>query len=136
MQRVDHVFRVVLHHVGIGQDRDPIVLAALGRLDSVHAEAAGETRYTAEDGLEGFAQVMGNEVPATRVSICNSHDIPIAFSTYSKTWIMDTHEARLLAILVSPQRPMISGSLTMAEIMCDMLSGKILVSASTMSTTS
>ena len=47
-----------------------------------------------------------------------------------------THESLLLAILVSPHRPMISGSLTMHAVMRLTESGKTLVSASTMRTSS
>ena len=49
---------------------------------------------------------------------------------------MVTHESDLLAILVSPHSPMISGSCTMHDTIRDTESGKILVSASTMRTTS
>lgn len=49
---------------------------------------------------------------------------------------MVTHVSALFAILVSPQRPMISGSCTMHETMRETESGKTLVSASTQRTVS
>jgi len=49
---------------------------------------------------------------------------------------MVTHESDLLAILVSPHKPIISGSLTMHAVMRLTESGKTFVSASTMRTTS
>jgi len=122
----------VLNDVGIGKNWDPVVLAALGGFDAVHAETAWETGDTTKDGFKGLGQVVGDEVPATvsgAIVICGN-------ITYSNTWIMETHESRLLAILVSPQRPIISGSFTIAETMCVMLSGNTFVSASTMSTIS
>lgn len=62
VQRVDDVLGVVLDDVRVGEDGDPVVLAALGRLDAVHTEAAGQTGDTTEDGFERLALVVGNEV--------------------------------------------------------------------------
>ena len=64
VQRVDHVLRVVLHHVRVGEDGHPVVLPAFRRFDPVHAEAAGQTGDAAEDGFEGFGQVVRYEVSA------------------------------------------------------------------------
>ena len=52
----------MLDDVGVGEDGDPVVLPAFGRFDAVHAEAAGEAGDTAEDGFEGFGEVVGDEV--------------------------------------------------------------------------
>lgn len=62
MQRVDDVLGVVLDDIGVGQDRNPVVLSSLGRLDAVHAETAGQAGDTTKDRLEGLGQVMGDEV--------------------------------------------------------------------------
>ena len=62
VQRVHDVLRVVLHHVRVREDGHPVVLPALGRLDPVHAEAAGQARDPAEDGLERLGEVVRDEV--------------------------------------------------------------------------
>lgn len=63
VQCIDNVLRVVFDDVRVGKDRDPVVLAALGGLDTVHAETTGETGNTAKDGFESLSQVVGDEVP-------------------------------------------------------------------------
>jgi hypothetical protein len=132
VQRVDHILRIVLDNVRIGQNWYPVVLTTFGRLDTVHAETTRETGDTTENRLERLGQVVGDEVS----SVVSGAIVQREMLTYSNTWIIETQESRLLAILVSPQRPMISGSFTMAEIMCVKLSGNTFVSASTMSTIS
>lgn len=62
VQRVHDVLRVVLDDIRVGQDRHPVVLGALGRFDAVHAEASGQARDTAEDGLERLGEVVRDEV--------------------------------------------------------------------------
>lgn len=52
MQCVDHIFGVVLDNVGVGKNRDPVVLAALGGFDAVHAETTRKTCDTTKDRFE------------------------------------------------------------------------------------
>jgi hypothetical protein len=54
VQSIDHIFRVMLNDVRIGEDGYPIVLSTLGSLDAIHAEASWKTGNSAKDGLEGF----------------------------------------------------------------------------------
>lgn len=44
----------MLHDVRVREDGDPVVLCALGSLDAVHAEAAGQAGHTAETALEAL----------------------------------------------------------------------------------
>lgn len=62
VQGVNHVFRVMLDNVRVGQNGHPVVLTTLGSLDTVHRETTGQTSDTTEDGLERLGLVMRNEV--------------------------------------------------------------------------
>lgn len=55
VQGVSYVFAVSIDNVGVGDYGDPVVFAAFGGFDSVHAEAAGETRDTPENAFKGLA---------------------------------------------------------------------------------
>jgi hypothetical protein len=135
VQRVDDVLRVVLDDVGIGEDGDPVAIAALRSLDAVHWETTGKTGDTAEHRLESLSEMVrdvvledcGREGWARRRKRMGEKDEP---------WIIVTQVSLLLAIFVSPHKPMISGSWTMHETILETESGKILVSASTINTTS
>lgn len=54
MQRVNNVFGVVFNNIGVGKNRDPIVLATLGSFDAIHAETTGQTSHTTKDRLESL----------------------------------------------------------------------------------
>jgi hypothetical protein len=62
VKRVDDVLRVVRDDVRVGEDRDPVPVAAFRGFDAVHRETTGETGYAAEHGLEGFGEVVGDVV--------------------------------------------------------------------------
>lgn len=86
MQRVDNVLRVVLNNVGVSEDWNPIILAALGCFDAVHGEATGETSHAAKDGFEGLGKVMRDEVSVGEfVSVCSMFPFDERRSPYSNT---------------------------------------------------
>lgn len=58
VERLDHVLRVVLDNVRVRQDGYPVILPTLGRLDTVHAEAAGQAGDVAKDRLKRLGQMM------------------------------------------------------------------------------
>lgn len=68
MQGIDNVLGVVFDDIGVGENRDPVVLATLGGLDTVHAETPRQTSNTTKDGFESLSQVMRNEVPALQLA--------------------------------------------------------------------
>lgn len=58
MQCVNHVLGVMFDYIRVGQNRDPVILTTLRRLDPIHAETTGKTRYTTEHGLERLGQMV------------------------------------------------------------------------------
>lgn len=91
VQSVDHVFRVLFHHVRVGQDRHIVALGSFRSLDPVHAETSGQTSDTTKDRLERLVQVVRNVVfkhldhgdPTVRLVLdlgftAKTHDVGVA----------------------------------------------------------
>lgn len=132
MQSIHHVFRIMLDNIWVCQDRHPVSVWSLWRLDAVHTETSWQASDTSKDGLERFTLMMRNVVFEYWLMLVSfSHD---AMNSYPEhlPWIMLTQLSVLFAIFVSPHRPEMSGSLTQHEIRRDNASGYNFVSASTM----
>jgi hypothetical protein len=56
----------MLDNVRISEDRNPVILPTLGRLNAVHAKATGQASDTTKDRLESLCQMMRNEIPNTK----------------------------------------------------------------------
>lgn len=108
MKRGDDRLRVLGDDLRLDEDGEPVAVVFFAGFEAVHGEAAGEAGHSAEDGFERLGLVVGDEVPARREQLATEGGrIGRREATHSKTWIIVTHDWRLLAMRVSPQTPMI-----------------------------